>query len=233
MNPPGLSLVYLNSKEAIPGLKVELDIGGNEFQVDSINSKKVKKICLELMGVNIQILTWADREAMLKINGLSVQFAEQDFLDRINPDKVNPGKAIEYDTNNILKPHLYPKSGRLSYTYSERMNPELTMIIKTLKEKPNTRQAFLSIWHPKSDGRFLERKRVPCSIGYHFLLRNGELTMLYQMRSLEISTCFGYDIYTSSRLLEYVAEQIGAKVGFLHFFIGSLHKFEEIGGDKE
>jgi thymidylate synthase len=243
MFPPGLSLVFLNSSKVIPELKQEFEFyyGPDEEKVEikegrkgdtvlRVNSRELEQKVeyQEMIGVAFQIINWEDREYMLKANGLSLEFANQDFLDRIGPEPVNPGKAVELDESGVLKPYL-DEEGKFSYTYSERMCYQLPRIIQLLKDYPDTRQAYMAIWQLDRDVDKLESGRVPCSLGYHFFLRDGELSMLYSMRSLEVSTCIGYDIYTSSRLLEYVAEAVGAKVGFLQFWVGSLHRFKEVG----
>ena len=226
MNPPGHNFVYRNCEDALFYLPKEISNYGDEIYSDQVNATEENVLGLEMIGVNIQILNWSDRSEALKKFGYNLEFAEQDFKDRINPEKVNPGEAINYDTSGVLKPYIYSKSGRLSYTYSERMHPQLSMIIENLKKHPGSRQSYLSIWHPNSDGRFLEKRRVPCSIGYHFLLRNDELHMLYLMRSMDANKCFGYDIYTSSKLLEYISDELYVDRGFLHMFIGSAHIFK-------
>jgi thymidylate synthase len=228
MNPPGLSMVYTNCHQAMRELKREVKLFGDEVEATSVNSTQILVICKELIGVTFQVLNWTDRVEALDANGYDIEFALKDFEDRINPNRVNPGSAVECDTSGCLKPYLSPKSGRLSYTYSERMNPQLELVIETLMKNPQSRQAFLSVWDRNADGRFLERRRVPCSIGYHFLLREEELHMMYIMRSLDVEKCLGYDLYTSSKLLEYVADRLQVERGFLQFFVGSAHLFEEV-----
>ena len=182
-------------------------------------------MCHEEIGVNFRILNWEDRAEMMEANGLSVAFAEFDVQDRLSPLPVNPGKAIGLDTTGVLRDHLR-QDGRLDYTYSERMWYQINIIVDLLKRKPETRQAFISIWDSKEDITNLESKRVPCSIGFHFLLRNGRLNLVYSMRSLEVTKCLGNDIYTSTRLLEEIAARVGVEVGTVTFSVGSLHILE-------
>lgn len=240
-------LEFTNTREIIPALRSELELNGLEFEASGGNATGKKRICKELLGVTLRILDWSDRETMMKENGLNTLFADYDFKDRISPSPVNPGKAVKFDTTGALKPylrsegvHLYPEGLLkvnqeliekeddrlfLDYTYSERMWYQYKSIIETLRDNGGTRQAFLSIWEPLIDVYHLEKKRVPCSIGYQFFIREGKLNMLYLMRSLEVSNCMGNDIYTSSKLLEYIAEKVGVDCGFLQIFASSLHIF--------
>jgi thymidylate synthase len=233
MYPPGLSLVFTTSRDAVKKLREEVEMI-HKLQSEReprathrVNSRELSGVDYkEILGVTFTILDPSDREFMLKENGLSLEFAEKDFEDRVFGPSKNPGEAIKYDTTGVLKPYL-EEDGKFSYTYSERMHYQLPKIIALLREYPDTRQAFLSIWDPQIDSSRLEKRRVPCSIGYHFFLRYNELHMLYLMRSLCVNKNLGYDIYTASRLLDYVAKELGVRPRFLQFWAGSLHIFRE------
>lgn len=218
-------LQFNNTRDVIPTLRSELLSKGFCFRASKGNSTGRRAICRELIGVNFEILSWQDRAEMMQENGLSTTFAEFDVLDRLCPTPVNPGKAVQVDTVGVLKDHLNP-DGKLDYTYSERMWYQIPKITRVLIEEPVTRQAFISVWDPRVDINNLEVARVPCSIGFHFLRRNGKLNLVYLMRSLEVTKCLGNDIYTSSRLLEVIAERIAAETGTITFSVGSLHLFE-------
>jgi len=219
-----MEYVFTNTRDIIQTLKEELELNGREVLVSSGNSTGKTKTCLELLGATFTIIDWSDRKEMMQQNGLNPLFAEYDFKDRILYPPVNPGKAIEFDTTGVLKPYLNDK-GRLDYTYSERISYQFEPIIRALKEKQTTRQAFMAVWDPNEDVDNIERRRVPCSIGYQFFIRDNQLHMIYLMRSLEVSKCLGNDIYTSSRILEYVADKVGVDNGYLQFFASSLHLF--------
>lgn len=225
-------LEFTNTRDIIPTLRSELELNGLEFEASAGNATGARRICKELLGVTFRVHDWSDRDEMMKENGLNTLFADYDFKDRISEYPVNPGKAVQFDTTGALKPHLkysmddiskeYPY---LEYTYSERMSYQYKPIIYNLRLNPDSRQSYISIWNPERDVHYLEQKRVPCSIGYQFFIREGKLNMIYLMRSLEVSKCIGNDIYTSSRLLEYIAEKVGVEYGFLQFFAASLHIF--------
>jgi thymidylate synthase len=218
-------LCFYNILEVIPALKEEIATYGDLVEYGRANSRDIGKACREIIGLSFQLFDWYDRDEMLKENGLSKEFCEADFADRMNLTPVNPGTAIKYDISGVLRPYLN-EHGYLSYTYSERIYYQISPIIYLLRSYPNTRQAFMSVWDPNEDIDALEIDRVPCSIGYHFLIRNDKLIMIYIMRSLEISRCLGNDLYTASKMLEYVAEQVGVAPGYIQFNIGSAHIFE-------
>lgn len=228
MMPPGGSFIFFNCREALDTLRSELDLSQYQQELVELRANstdlEVDKYS-EILGVSFTLFDWDDREDVIIQEGLSLEFANQDFLDRVGPKPVNPGEAIKFDDTGVLKSHL-DEEGKLSYTYSERMYDQLPKVIDLLGDNPDTRQAFISIWDPNIDSNRLEKERVPCSIGYLFFRRGKWLSMIYLMRSLDVSGCLPYDLYTSSRLLDYVAEKINAEPRYLCFIVGSLHKFD-------
>ena len=61
---------------------------------------------------------------------------------------------------------------------------DLRDIIETLAREPDTRQAYLPVWFPE-DTNSDNRGRKPCTLGYHFMIRNGEMHVVYYIRSCD------------------------------------------------
>jgi thymidylate synthase len=95
---------------------------------------------------------------------------------------------------------VMPRHQGISYNYGD-----LNDVVKLLAEDPYTRQAYLPMWFPEDTGG--GSKRAPCTIGYHFLMRDGELDITYQIRSCDFIRHFRDDIYLTVRLLLWVIEQ--------------------------
>ena len=82
----------------------------------------------------------------------------------------------------------------------------------------------------------IEKKRVPCSLGYHFIMRNDELHIVYYLRSCDFVRHFRDDVYMTIRLLLWVLEQCrlttqdhpwdNVKTGTLTMHMTSLHIFK-------
>lgn len=221
-------LISQNTVDVTPLLVYRLFNQGTRTEVASINSVDTEEplVCFEELGVSFRITGWHDRVRNLENWGSNARFAEADFQDRLSVDPINPGSALDYDISGVLSKYLN-EYDRLRYTYSERMYFQLECIIDVLKGKPDTRQAFLSIWDPNLDIGVLEEERVPCSIGFHFLIREGKLNIIYYMRSCDVKSCLCNDIYTVTRLLEHVALEVGVGFGWVQFNVGSLHYFDK------
>lgn len=126
----------------------------------------------------------------------------------------------------------YPHRG-IRFEYGD-----LRDVVNQLTKTPLTRQAYLPIWFPEDTGA-VHGKRVPCTLGYHFIIRDGELNISYFMRSTDLLRHFQDDIYMAGRLAQWMVNQINARteyldgpqqypleVGNLTFHTANMHIFE-------
>lgn len=185
----------------------------------------------------------------------NLPWAEDHFQERVSGQPLNPAPSHKWwpfaRADNAEHTDRY---GRFSHTYPERMwpkraNPEeiaqlrglehteincgiryaygdLDDLVHQLKNEPFTRQAFLPIWFPEDTGAVFGG-RVPCSIGYHFIRRNGALDCQYFMRSADILRYFVDDAYLSIRLTQWICDRLQwtCYPGRLTMFISNLHAF--------
>lgn len=157
-------------------------------------------------------------------------------------------KAVEYieqmNPGNAYKTRLsvwdqFLRDGKFAYTYAERFAPQLAGVIRQLEVNPDTRQAVVSI-HSNISPDALQMvapsydyfgmgglHRIPCSLHYQFLRRNGGLDMIYSMRSCDFLTHFAVDILLALRMKEYIRGelQIQNPTGRLVYMAGSLHAY--------
>lgn len=84
---------------------------------------------------------------------------------------------------------------------------DLDDLVTTLANEPLTRQAYLPVWFPEDLQACVEKKRVPCSLGYHFIMRDNRLHVVYYLRSCDFVKHFRDDVYLTVRLLLWVLQQ--------------------------
>jgi hypothetical protein len=107
---------------------------------------------------------------------------------------------------------------------------DLDDLVQLLSREPHTRQAFLPIFFPEDTGA-VHGGRIPCTIGYHFLLRDQKFHCFYTIRSCDLVRHFRDDIYLAVRLAMRVLNEVGVRnptwsqvqMGTLHFNCFSLH----------
>lgn len=108
---------------------------------------------------------------------------------------------------------------------------DLSDVVDRLNKNPYTRQAYLPVWFPEDTGA-PDGERVPCSLGYHFMIRQNRLHMTYHIRACDFMRHFRDDVYMTVRLGQWVQAQlleIGGydfDMGDLTMHIGSFHIFE-------
>ena len=212
--------------------EVERDLGemGIRVHPDTMQDKVVagdkdyETLELQAYGYTLTKLDMPNLCKMVDYLGGNLEWADAEFSDRVNSSYINPGTA-----HKLLPVWAeFLRDGQFSYTYNERFREQLPVIIRELTLRPNTRQAVMTMFDRHQDMNNLGGKdRVPCSLSYQFYIRGGMLHMIYTMRSCDFLTHFVHDVYLSSKLLMYVAEQLGVKVGYLTHFMGSLHAYQK------
>ena len=69
--------------------------------------------------------------------------------------------------------------------------------------------------------------RIPCSMYYQAMNRNGKLDLIYTMRSCDFLVHFPVDIALALRFQAFLASQLGLPVGMFTYFTGSLHAYQK------
>jgi hypothetical protein len=120
----------------------------------------------------------------------------------------------------------------IRFTYGD-----LQDVIERLIDNPWTRQAYLPVWFPEDTGA-PAGTRVPCTLGYLFMIREGKLHVTYNIRACDFMRHFRDDAYMAVRLGQWVLENFmyGAfqhdihegdiTMGDLTMHISSFHIFE-------
>lgn len=151
------------------------------------------------------------------------------YPERIWPKMANGGVDTRSSVEGVWETN-YHHGIRFEYG-------DLGDVVKQLADTPFTRQAFLPIWFPEDTGA-VHGKRVPCTLGYHFAIRDGKLDITYYMRSTDLLRHFQDDIYMAGRLAQWVAEEINKikgtetednklRAGELIFHTANLHIFAQ------
>lgn len=121
---------------------------------------------------------------------------------------------------------IVPRGFGIKYGYGD-----LNDVVELLAKDPYTRQAYLPVWFPEDTGG--GAKRAPCTLGYHFLMRDRRLDIDYHIRSCDFVRHFRDDIYLTVRLALWMLERCTALnpewadvyPGQFVMHIGSLHCF--------
>lgn len=168
-----------------------------------------------------------------EIDGVHEEWVKTEWEDRLAGD-LNPGRAWRTRPEvweQFLEGDKGENGGRVprkfSYAYPERMGGQhVQRIIEELRTHPHSRQLWLPVWWPIDETRRGER-RVPCSLGYWMVMRQGKLNLTYMMRSCDFFTHYANDVALANILQHYVAGEVGYDVGTFTHFIGSFHVYRK------
>lgn len=186
----------------------------------------------------------------------NLPWADDHFAERVCGSPINPGEQWKHWPWANSASEFRDKKGRFEVNYMERFwaagefedtpiegvssclsgirgRPygDLGTLLDLLEKDPLTRQAYLPIYHPEDTGA---GGRVPCTLGYHFIMRHGYLHIHYPIRSCDFYRHFKDDCYMTVRLALWVLDRLrerdpktweNVKPGFYSMWIGSFHVF--------
>lgn len=237
--------------EAISYAQFQLKNFGEVVSTDTWQALDISEPMLEILDLSF-ISEFPKQEAdLVAAVKPNMPWARKHFVERVS-GPVNPGETYKiwpFFKGKDQDKHSRVHDGQFSHTYMERYWPsknsagaervgirysygDLTDVVKLLIRDPFTRQAYLPVWFPEDTGA-TQKQRVPCTLGYWFILRNNKLSVRYHIRSCDFFRHFRDDIYLTIRLLKYVLYKCrefsqtdfwqDVEIGNFGMNIGSLH----------
>lgn len=163
-----------------------------------------------------------------------VDYLYEEFHERIaasvmeGPQTINPGNAWKLD-REYWEPMLDAR-GKFHYTYNERLQGSLDTTVDLLWKDKSSRRGWIPIWYPEDNPASLPGNnlaRVPCSLGYYFMVRNNSLHMHYVMRSCDFIKHFAKDVALAVMMQDWIIHQVPGHhdLGTFTFTAFSLHAF--------
>jgi thymidylate synthase len=109
-----------------------------------------------------------------------------------------------------------------------RPSNQLDSIMMLLSEKSESRQAVVSLWRGSDlvNAQMGDRKDLPCTLTLQFLVRDGKLNLIVNMRSNDIWLGLPYDIWCWCNVQQLLADALGLELGWYQHQAGSLHCYE-------
>lgn len=195
---------------------------GYEYAIESLSDVMTVKDLIEFGKERGFPLYLKDPEGM-------GQWVASEILARLDPnwyrdrfteptEKLNPALISTLEGNHP------------SYTYTERLTGAVNSLARDIKRSPDTRRAFWPIFRYEDAIRASEPTRIPCSLGYQTIVREGasqpELMLFYLERSCDFDNFWLSDVFLARAFQLAVAESTGYAPGQLVHFIISFHSFQ-------
>jgi thymidylate synthase len=110
----------------------------------------------------------------------------------------------------------------------KKVSTPLGVVVQMLKKTPNTRQAILTCWAPRDLLYAFAGKKndIPCTLTIQFLLRDGKLNMITNMRSNDAWLGTPNDIFCFCGLQIIVATMLQVELGWYQHQVGSMHLYD-------
>ena len=208
----------------------------------------------ELLNHSFQVPIWTEDLGLLRGDIIpNLPWADDHFEERVGGQPWNPGvQWANWPYAHSANTFRNEAGEMFSHTYMERYWPvfaggrggemfgirygygDLKDVIQLLVREPQTRQAFMPVWFPEDTG-VTHGARVPCTLGYHLIMRHGYLHIVYYIRSCDFVRHFRDDIYLTVRLLLWVLGELREEdpdtwndvvPGYYTMHITSLHLFK-------
>lgn len=219
----------------------------NDFK---LAMSEIKRDIVE-MGIRVHPHTWQDRDVENDPNYSSLElqnyvysvvhpryealpyhklYCEEEWSDRLKGvwgHPVNPGES--WKTRPEVWTQFIQLDGKLGYSYSDRFakHMQVSKIIDRLREDPDSRQCFISIWDPSDINKLGGISRIPCSLGYQLQVRKDKVNLTYLQRSCDFATHYANDVALACMMQHYIANELEYEVGPYTHWIASLHLFKK------
>jgi hypothetical protein len=179
----------------------------------------------------------------------NLPWADDHFEERVSGIPMNPAPShrtwpfarannAEHTDANHRFSHTYPErfwprhAGQEGYAQPGAPNfgiryqyGDLTDVVGILHRNPLSRQAYLPVWFPEDLTAGRAGQRVPCTIGYHFMIRDDRVHCWYTMRSCDFVRYLRDDLYMAGRLMMWVAEELNTKLDAVPGRMGEYGKY--------
>lgn len=169
-------------------------------------------------------MPWADIHFQERVGGVPLNPPPSHKLWLKGNEKFMSGEKFSHSYPERFWSHGIPGHYGIRYQIGD-----FDDLISLLRAQPDTRQAYLPIWFPEDLVAANDGERVPCTLGYHFIVRNGRLDVFYPMRSCDVLRHMHNDLYMANLLAIEVIDRAGldCELGDLHFHVTSLHCFKD------
>ena len=180
-----------------------------------------------LFNVGFYMTDPKDRKIINKERKWNEEYAEAEWQWYLSGDpKVSTLGDIYGKVPEIWKRMADP-DGKVNsnYGYQWERNSQIDMVLEMLKQKPETRQACISIYDGKEISDYAYD--TPCTYAIQFTIVHGRLDMCVTMRSNDLWYGFCNDQYQFSQLQELMAFRLDIETGVYYHFAHNMHLYND------
>lgn len=120
---------------------------------------------------------------------------------------------------------LLNEEGSFGGAYGPRLTGQLTYIYDLLRDDPDSRRAVMTVYSSPRDQQ--PANDIPCTISLQFLLRDGRLNLITNMRSNDLFLGLPYDVQQFTFLQQLMAHWLSVDLGNYTHIAGSSHIYKK------
>lgn len=192
---------------------------------------------LEVLNLNVEMPMCKNLVELTKQTQPLLPWADVHFDERVGGLPLNPPPS---HSDWLIKTEDYLETdAKFSHSYPERLWSkglhegirfdigDLNDAVTLLKNDLYTRQCYIPIFFPEDLSAATGNHRIPCTLGWHLIVRDNRMHCHYPMRSCDAVRHFHNDIYFANRLVMWMIEKVDPKleVGAIMFTSTSFHCF--------
>lgn len=180
---------------------------------------------LEVLNATMFLRNPLDRVISDAARRMNIGFAVAEFFSFVTGED-----RISFFTNFIADYDRFSSDGlTLDGCYGSRIIAEdsnqINRVVEMLQEDPESRRAVISIYQ-KDDLWGAGGKNTPCTMTLQFLIRDGLLHTIVNMRSFDLIKGLTYDMFVFTMVQELIARRLGVELGTFSHNAGSMHIYK-------
>lgn len=181
----------------------------------------ITKSTLEKVNLSFTVLNILEN----RNNRSNYEYAEQFFAWILTGEKQIPDTLVALNpwVKRFVDTTGLPDN--FSSSYGWKIMNQLTIVFSELIKNRDSRRAYINILHPEDDVIRITKTthEYPCTIGLHFMIRDGALHLVVNMRSNNCFSVMPYDVYNFTCLQMYLADKLEIPYGYYHHQMNSAH----------
>ena len=236
-----MQIMAMNLSEGIYKARKALLTMGSTVKTQIWQGKEDPPSFIEFLHMSLCVAMAQSEEEASYETGADQPWASTHFAERVSGEPLNPPPSHTMWLTKTEE-YLSENTQAFSHSYPERLWPktlipsgirfetaDLSTAVEVLKKDPTTRQCYIPLYFPEDLSASLAGERVPCTLGWHFIIRDNRLHCFYPMRSCDAIRHFHNDLYFANCLGLWLLRSASIKdvtMGSLHFSATSFHCFE-------
>jgi len=180
-----------------------------------------------LFNVGFYITDPKDRKIINRERKWNEDYAEAEWQWYLSGDRNIAKLGDLYGKVPEIWKRMADKNGNVNsnYGWQWQRGGQLDEVVSLLKDKPETRQAAISIYDCKEYPMY--DYDTPCTYAIQFTIVNNRLDMCVTMRSNDLWYGFCNDQYQFSKLQEMVSKRLNIETGVYYHFAHNMHLYND------